>query len=163
MPLNMISPFDREALPATGPVPIPLPSPVPDLALVSACEHRPGGSSAFRTAATSKPWKRWWGMAADCCYIVIAAGSYLLSCWMMALGLPLMLLLVLTGGNLDMVFVFIGELFGHFAATPQGLRVPFARDAAYCLIGLATAVAAVRLPRFLDRVTATLDNRATGQ
>ena len=81
----------------------------------------------------------------------------------MALGCPLALLLLLTGGSTDMVFVFLGDLFGHFAETPQGLRTPFARDAAYCLIGLSTVIAAWRLPRFLERVTTTLGDKVPAQ
>ena len=139
MPLHLITPFDRDPAPAPDPAP------------------------CFTAGLAQNPRRRWWGMAADCCYLVIEAGAYLLSCWTMALGCPLALLLLLTGGSTDMVFVFLGDLFGHFAETPQGLRTPFARDAAYCLIGLSTVIAAWRLPRFLERVTTTLGDKVPAQ
>lgn len=113
-------------------------------------------------AALEKPQRRWWGLGADFCYLVIEAGAFLMVCWIMALGLPLMLLLLLSGGQLDMMFAFLGSLFGAYIEADPARQYGFASGASWCLIGLATAVAAWRLPRFLDRVTTGLGNRRVG-
>ena len=100
--------------------------------------------------------RHWWGLAADCCYIVIEAGAFLMACWITAMGLPLMLLLLLTGGQMDMTFAFLGTLFGAYGEASPDRQYSFASDATYCLLALATAISAWRLPRFLDRVSKTL-------
>jgi hypothetical protein len=149
MPLHYQTPFDRmtdpdEDRPSNG-----------QLYACSEAEedllHR-----VSRFEARQKRRRKWWGMAADCCYIAIEAGGFLLACWLMAMGLPLLLILVLSGGQLDMLFVFLGNLFGHFADADPGRKAAFSQDATYCLIGLATLIAGWRLPRFLNAVTETL-------
>ena len=107
--------------------------------------------SPFETAPT-KPRSHWWGLAADCCYIVIAAGAYLMACWIMAMGLPVMLLLLLSGGQMDMTFAFLGSLFGGFNQATPDRQYAFASNATWCLLALATLIAAWRLPRFLEDV-----------
>lgn len=106
----------------------------------------------FLTAAQRRR-RHWWGLGADCCYIVIKAGLYLMACWVIAMGLPLMFLLLLTGGQMDKVLVFLGSLFGAFADATPDRQYAFASQANWVLVALATAVAAWRLPRFLDEVS----------
>lgn len=112
----------------------------------------------YRPGPPQKDRRKWWGMAADCCFIVFEAGAFLLACWIFAMGLPLMFLLLLTGGQMDTMFVFLGSLFGSFDQATPDRQVAFASDAAWCLIGLATLVAAWRLPRFLDAVNGKLSH-----
>jgi len=104
-------------------------------------------------AAPTKSRRHWWGLGADCCYIVVKAGYFLLACWIFAVGLPLMLLLLLSGGHMDMAFLFLGSLFGAFADATPDRQYAFASQSTWVLVGLATLVAACRLPRFLDDVS----------
>lgn len=103
------------------------------------------------------PRRHWWGLGADCCYIVLKAGTYLMACWVIAMGLPLMFLLLLCMGQLDMAFLFLGSLFGAFVDATPDRQYAFAHQASWVLVALATAVAAWRLPRFLDEVSKGLN------
>jgi hypothetical protein len=97
--------------------------------------------------------RHWWGLAADGCYIMIRSGIFLMACWVIAMGLPLMFLLLLTGGQMDKGLVFLGSLFGAYADATPDRQYAFASQASWVLVALATAVAAWRLPRFLDEVS----------
>ena len=106
-----------------------------------------------------KPRRHWWGLGSDCCYIVIKSGIYLMACWIIAMGLPLMLLLLLSGGQMNLAFMFLGSLFGAFDTATPDRQYAFASQSAWCLFALATAVAAWRLPRFLGEVSEGLNIR----
>ena len=95
----------------------------------------------FPSAAQMKA-RRWWGLGADFCYILVKAGTYLMACWVIAMGLPLMFLLLLCMGQLDMAFLFLGSLFGAFVDATPDRQYAFAHQASWVLVALATAVAA---------------------
>lgn len=105
------------------------------------------------------PRRHWWGLGADCCYLVIKAGVYLMACWVIAMGLPMMFLLLLSGGHMDLAFMFLGSLFGAFDGATPDRQYAFASQSTWFLVALATAVAAWRLPRFLDEVSEGLKTR----
>jgi hypothetical protein len=102
------------------------------------------------------------GLAADGCYIMIRSGIFLMACWVIAMGLPLMFLLLLTGGQMDVTFAFLGSLFGAFADATPDRQYVFANQSTWFLVALATAVAAWRLPRFLDEVSEGLKTLEKG-
>lgn len=154
MPLHHHTPFDRED---TGDhESLAEPDWRPHAPLIAAVEKgedlpRPPGKLAPPTR------RQWWGLGADCCYIVLKAGIYLMACWVIAMGLPLMFLLLLCMGQLDMAFLFLGSLFGAFVDATPDRQYAFAHQASWVLVALATAVAAWRLPRFLDDVSKGLN------
>lgn len=146
MPHQMKYPFDREVNVH------PEPDWRPHAPFIAAVENgddlpRPPRNSALPAR------RHWWGLGADCCYIVIKSGLYLMACWIIAMGLPLMFLLLLTGGQVDKSLVFLGSLFGAYADATPDRQYAFAAQASWVLVALATAVAAWRLPRFLDEVS----------
>lgn len=145
MPHQMKYPFDRE-------VDVhPEPDWRPHAPFIAAVEN---GDDLPRLPRKSAPARRhWWGLGADCCYIVIKSGLYLMACWIIAMGLPLMFLLLLTGGQMDKGLAFLGSLFGAYADATPDRQYAFAAQASWVLVALATAVAAWRLPRFLDEVS----------
>jgi hypothetical protein len=149
MTLYFLTPFDDDA------------GPDRDTALKPAADavHEPElERSPFDwPVVTKKKARHWWGLAGDGCYIMIEAGAFLMACWVMAMGLPLMFLLLLSGGQIDMMFAFLGTMFGAFAEASPDRQNSFASDATWCLVALATLIAALRLPRFLDSVAAKLD------
>lgn len=112
--------------------------------------------------AARRPRRHWWGLAADGCYIMIRSGIFLMACWVIAMGLPLMFLLLLTGGQMDVTFAFLGSLFGAFADATPDRQYVFANQSTWFLVALATAVAAWRLPRFLDEVSEGLKTLEKG-
>jgi hypothetical protein len=150
MPLHHHTPFDREYMAEQDS--FPEPDWRPHAPLIAAIENgedlpRPPRKLAQRAR------RHWWGLGADCCYIVLKAGTYLMACWVIAMGLPLRVLLLLCMGQLDMAFLFLGSLFGAFVDATPDRQYAFAHQASWVLVALATAVAAWRLPRFLDEVS----------
>lgn len=146
MPHCLQSPFDYEVEAQ------PEPDWLPHAPIIAAVEQGEDLPRPLRRAAP-KPPRRWWGLAADGCYILVKSGIYLMACWVIAMGLPLMFLLLLTGGHMDMTFAFLGSLFGAFADATPDRQYAFASQSSWFLVALATAVAAWRLPRFLDDVS----------
>ena len=146
MPHCLHSPFDREVEAR------PEPDWLPDRAIIAATQEGEDLPRPPRRAAP-KPPRHWWGIAADSCYIVVRSCAFLMACWVIAMGLPLMFLLLLTGGQMDMTFAFMGSLFGAFVSATPDRQYAFASQATWVLVALATAVAAWRLPRFLDEVS----------
>lgn len=153
MPHCLQTPFDHCELEAK-----PEPDWLPHAPIIAAVELGEDLPRPPRRVAPS-PRRHWWGIGADCCYILIKSGAYLMACWVIAMGLPLMFLLLLTGGKIDMAFLFLGSLFGTFADATPDRQYAFASEASWVLVSLATAVAAWRLPRFLDEVSEGLKSR----
>jgi hypothetical protein len=127
MPLYHSTPFDRE------PAPAPPGEPRRALAL---------------------PWRR---PLADFCFILIKAGGFLGSIYLAVLGLPLLFFLALAGGNLQLLFLQVGNLSTHYLAADGASQAAFAGTLKLALMGVATFVAIWRLPRFLNEVGRALD------
>lgn len=91
---------------------------------------------------------------ADGCYILLRGSLFLGSSYLMALGLPLLFFLLLSGGNPDAFFAHVANLGDRFLAADLARRVTFLGQCKIVLIGLATLVVVWRMPRFfrdLDR------------
>ena len=86
---------------------------------------------------------------ADGCYILIRGCLFLGSSYLMALGLPLLFFLLLSGGNPDAFFAHVANLGDRFLAADLARRVSFLGQCKFVLIGLATLVVVWRMPRFI--------------
>jgi hypothetical protein len=98
------------------------------------------------------PDKGWRGHVADSCYILLKACAFLASTWLMALGLPLLFFLFISGGNVELFFAHIANFAERFMGADPERQVGFVNELKFGLIGLATLVACVRLPGFLCEV-----------
>lgn len=98
------------------------------------------------------PGKSWRQHAADTCYILVKAGSFLGSTYLMTLGLPLLFFLMISGGSLDVLFAQIANLADRFLSADATRQSGFVEDLKFGLIGLATLIACLRMPRFLNEV-----------
>lgn len=99
---------------------------------------------------------RWRRHGADICFILIKAGGFLGAIYLMVLGLPLVFFLMLAGGDLSLLFVQLGNLSAHYLAADHARQASFAAELKLGLFGVATLIAILRLPRFLDDVATTL-------
>ena len=86
---------------------------------------------------------------ADGCYIVLRGSLFLGSSYLMAMGLPLLFFLLLSGGNPDAFFAHVVNLGDRFLAADLARRVTFLGQCKFVLIGLATLVVVWRMPRFI--------------
>lgn len=96
---------------------------------------------------------------ADGCYILLRGCLFLGSSYLMALGLPLLFFLLLSGGNPDAFFAHVANLGDRFLAADLARRVIFLGQCKIVLIGLATLVVVWRMPRFIR----DLDRELSGE
>ena len=107
----------------------------------------------------SQPLQTWRSRMADGCYIVLRGSLFLGSSYLMALGLPLLFFLLLSGGNPDAFFGHVANLGDRFLAADLARRVSFLGQCKFVLIGLATLVVVWRMPRFIR----DLDRELSGE
>lgn len=79
--------------------------------------------------------------------------------YLMALGVPLLFFLLLSGGNPDAFFGHVANLGDRFLAADLARRVTFLGQFKFVLIGLATLVVMWRMPRFIR----DLDRELSGE
>jgi len=102
------------------------------------------------------PEKTWRGHAADGCYILVKGSGFLASSYLIALGLPLLFFLLLSGGSAEAFFAHLGNFADRFLAADTERRIAFLGETKFTLIGLATFVVIWRLPRFVFEIEAAL-------
>ena len=107
----------------------------------------------------SQPVRTLRSRVADGCYILLRGCLFLGSSYLMALGLPLLFFLLLSGGNPDAFFAHVANLGDRFLAADLARRVTFLGQCKIVLIGLATLVVVWRMPRFIR----DLDRELSGE
>ena len=107
----------------------------------------------------NQPVQTWRSRMADGCYIVLRGSLFLGSSYLMALGLPLLFFLLLSGGNPDAFFGHVANLGDRFLAADLARRVTFLGQCKFVLIGLATLIVMARMPRFIR----DLDRELSGE
>jgi hypothetical protein len=98
------------------------------------------------------PAKTWRQHAADTCYILVKAGSFLGSTYLMTLGLPLLFFLMISGGSMDLLFAQIANLADRFLSADPVRQASFVEELKFAAVGLATLIAIWRMPRFLNEI-----------
>ena len=98
------------------------------------------------------PGKGWRGHAADTCYILLKAGGFLATTYLMTLGLPLLFFLMISGGDVELFFAQLANFVDRFLGADPDRQVGFVNELKFGLISLATLVACLRLPGFLWEV-----------
>ena len=96
------------------------------------------------------PAKGWRSHVADLCYIVLRGSTFLASSYLMALGLPLLFFLLISGGDAGVFFAHLANISDRFLGAEQGRQIGFLDEFKFVLIGVATLVVVWRLPRFID-------------
>lgn len=96
------------------------------------------------------PVKGWRSHAADLCYIVLRGSTFLASSYLMALGLPLLFFLLISGGDAGVFFAHLANISDRFLGAEQGRQIGFLGEFKFVLIGVATLVVVWRLPRFIN-------------
>lgn len=96
------------------------------------------------------PAKGWRSHVADLCYIVLRGSTFLASSYLMALGLPLLFFLLISGGDAGVFFAHLANISDRFLGAEQGRQIGFLDEFKFVLIGVATLVVVWRLPRFIN-------------
>ena len=92
------------------------------------------------------------GHAADTCYILVKAGGFLATTYLMTLGLPLLFFLMISGGDVELFFAQLANFADRFLGADPDRQIGFVNELKFGLISLATLVACLRLPGFLCEV-----------
>jgi hypothetical protein len=121
----------------------------PPLHLVASAQDRPAQDDTRHAPANEAPHRGWRTRAADLCFITLRASTFLGSSYLMALGVPLVFFLAVSGGDGESLFAHLANLAERFRAADYARQVAFLGEFKLVLIGAATLIAAVRLPRFL--------------
>lgn len=121
----------------------------PPLHLVASAQDRPAQDDARPAPANEAAHRGWRTRAADMCFITLRASTFLGSSYLMALGVPLVFFLAIAGGDGASLFAHLANLAERFRAADYARQVTFLGEFKLVLIGAATLIAAVRLPRFL--------------
>lgn len=102
------------------------------------------------------PAKGWRGHTADLCFILLKGSGFLASSYLIALGLPLLFFLAISGGNAEVFFAQLGNFADRFVAAEPERRVAFLGETKFVLIALATLVVIWRMPRFVFEIERAL-------
>ena len=121
----------------------------PPLHLVAHAEHNLAHGDALHALRDEKANKGWRTRAADLCFITLRASTFLGSSYLMALGVPLVFFLAISGGDGSSLFAHLANLAERFLAADYARQVSFLAEFKLVLIAAATLIAAWRLPRFL--------------
>ena len=105
------------------------------------------------------PVPTWRSRIADGCYIVLRGSLFLGSSYLMALGLPLLFFLLLSGGNPDAFFAHVANLADRFLGAELERRVTFLGEFKFVAVALATLIVMARMPRFIR----DLDRELSGE
>ena len=119
------------------------------LHLIAAAEHDPAHGEALHALRDDKAHRGWRTRAADLCFITLRASTFLGSSYLMALGVPLVFFLAISGGDGSSLFAHLANLAERFLAADHARQVSFLAEFKLVLIAAATLIAAWRLPRFL--------------
>jgi hypothetical protein len=92
------------------------------------------------------------GHAADVCYILVKAGGFLATTYLMTLGLPLLFFLMISGGDVELFFAQLANFADRFLGADPDRQVHFVSDLKFGVISLATLVICLRMPGFLCEV-----------
>ena len=146
--------------PTPRPAPLLQPAPVriapPDPALRAAFEAAAGSGLDDLALAgfSSQPLAGWLEYAAlrgRMDTLPLARGStFLASSYLMALGLPLLFFLLISGGDAGVFFAHLANISDRFLGAEQGRQIGFLDEFKFVLIGVATLVVVWRLPRFIN-------------
>lgn len=98
------------------------------------------------------PAKTWRDHAADACYILVKGSLFLASSYLIALGLPLLFFLLLSGGDAEVFFAQLANFADRFLMADGARKVGFLSETKIVLIGLATFVVIWRMPRFVFEI-----------
>ena len=117
--------------------------------LVDPAHPAPTLEQAAKGTSAAAPTNRWERKVGDICHITLRAGGFLASSYLMALGMPLLFFLAISGGEAGALFAHLANMADRFLAADHARQAAFLGEIKLVLIGLATLLAAIRLPRFL--------------
>ncbi|WP_430415235.1 hypothetical protein [Parasphingorhabdus sp.] len=94
------------------------------------------------------------------CHIMLEASLFAISSVLMALGLPLCFFLLLSGWDLLGLFTHLDNLSSRYLEADGMRRLAFSSDLKIMFFGSTALIAALRIPRFIVRITSDFPKRS---
>ena len=149
MPLHSLTPFDRDA-----------PSDQ-----VTHADPDPEVEAWFARNLPDPARRRrkpidWRAGASGFAAIMLLGTRYAVTTFVLVLGLPLFVFLLVAGWDMGLLLASLGGLAAHYEAAGPLQRVAFSSDTRALFFAAAGVVALARLPRFVRELADTLDRSA---
>jgi hypothetical protein len=87
------------------------------------------------------------------CHIMLEASLFAMSSVLMTLGLPVCFFLLISGWDLLGLFTHLDNLSSRYLEADGVRRLAFSSDLKIMFFGFSALIAALRIPRFIARIT----------
>lgn len=108
---------------------------------------RAAESAPEKSRAVPFPWRRF---MSDSWYIMIRSGSFAVTTFLMTLGLPLFFFLLLSGWNMDLLFLQLDNIANRYVDASDLRQLAFSSELKIGFFAIAGIVALWRIPRFVS-------------
>lgn len=99
------------------------------------------------------PWRRF---CADSCFIFLRSGAFAVTTFLMTLGLPLFFFLLLSGWNMDLLFLQLDNIANRYVDASDLRQLAFSSELKIGFFAVAGIVALWRIPRFVSELEKAL-------
>ena len=94
---------------------------------------------------------------ADFCYLMLSTMGFIASSILMVLGLPLFIFFALSGWDIGLLAINLGNFADHFLTADADARKAFADDAKWAFIAVVAILHLTRMPGWFARLWDGLD------
>ena len=104
--------------------------------------------------AQAFPWRRFVG---DGCYIFLRSSAFAVTTFLMTLGLPLFFFLLISGWNMDLLFLQLDNIANRYLGAETARQLAFSGELQGGFFLFVLLIAIWRTPRFVADLMRTLD------
>ncbi|QGY80752.1 hypothetical protein [Sphingorhabdus lacus] len=100
------------------------------------------------------PWRRF---LSDSCYIMIRSSGFAVTTFLMTLGLPLFFFLLISGWNMDLLFLQLDNIANRYLGAETARQLAFSGELQTGFFAAVVLIALWRTPRFVSELMRALD------
>lgn len=115
---------------------------------------RAADSAMEKSRAAPFPWRRF---LSDSCYIMIRSSGFAVTTFLMTLGLPLFFFLLISGWNMDLLFLQLDNIATRYLGADTARQLAFSGELQGGFFLFVLLIAIWRTPRFVAELMRALD------
>lgn len=115
---------------------------------------RAAETSQQQRRASPFPWRRFLG---DSCYIFIRSSAFAVTTFLMTLGLPLFFFLLISGWNIDLLFLELDNIANRYLGADSARQLAFSGELQVGFMLVMLLIAIWRTPRFVSELNRALE------
>lgn len=115
---------------------------------------RAADAACEKPRATRFPWRRF---LSDSCYIMLRSSGFAVTTFLMTLGLPLFFFLLISGWNMDLLFLQLDNIATRYLGADSARQLAFSGELQGGFFLIVLLVAIWRTPRFVADLMRVLD------